>query len=376
MKLKNLFIALLVVCAMVSCAKDAEKGPGKPTDKLAKLSVKSVATKADTGTTADKNELPGEAKINNLTAFIFNEGGTELFGMQRQTAREGEDLIAVEEVATSSFENISFVLVANTPEGVLNDVNTLTELQAKLAELSSQVQGNLTMSSPVITTEDPLLLGENYIGYGDTYTNLDNLDEPVVLTRITSRISLVGTKTKFAGTELEGRTVTVDSIYLTNVKPSSKYISVQDWGSVEAGDAFVYDAKASGTTGIAAGSTAVDYLHAAVDTEVSDHSPADAMLGSLYAFENTSSSVSTRLVVRVTLLADDAHVAETRYFSIPVKHNADDGSVTEKIKRNYVYKIYATITDKSFSNDPANATLDVKITVAQWGVVNQESEVD
>ena len=375
MKLRNLFIAFLVVCACASCAKDAEKGPGTPTNKDAKLSVKYIATKADTGTSGDKNELPGEAEINNLTAFLFNETGTELFAMQRQTARAGEELSGVDGIETSAFENISFVLVANTPEGVLNDVNTLAELQAKLAELSSQKQDNLTMSSPVITTQDPLLLGDNYIGYGEGYDNLDNLDEPIVLTRITSRISLVGTKTKFAGTELEGRTVSIDSIYLTNAKSTSKYVSVQDWGSVEAGTAFVYDAKAAGTAGIAAGSTPVDYLNATVAKEVTDNSPADEILGSLYAFENTAASASTRLVLRVTLQADEYHDAETRFFSIPVKHNAD-GSGTEMIKRNYVYKIYATITDKTFSNDPSDATLDVKITVAQWGVVNQNTEVE
>lgn len=375
MKLRNLLIAFLVIGACVSCAKDAEKGPGTPTNKDAKLSVKSIATKADTETSTDKNELPGEAKINNLTAFIFNENGTELFAMQRQAATGEETLNAVEEIETSAFENISFVLVANTPEGALNEVNTLAELQAELAALSTQEQENLAMSSPVITTVDPLLLGENYIGYGDEHDNLDNLDEPIVLTRIASRISLVGTKTKFAGTELEGRTVTIDSIYLTNAKPSSKYISVQDWGSVEAGAEFVYDAQAAGTAGIASGSTPVDYLNAFVGKEISDDSSADEILGSLYAFENTVAASPTRLVMRVTLAADDYHDADTRYFSIPVKHNVDGGS-SEMIKRNYVYKIYATITDKTFPNDPSDATLDVKVTVAEWGVVNQNSEVE
>lgn len=377
MKLKNLFIAVLAVCACVSCAKDAEKGSAPSGKKDAKLSVKTVTTKASTGTSTDKNELPGEAKINDLTAFIFNEEGTELFAMQRKTAREGEEVDAVEGIETTSFENISLVLVANSPIGVLNDISTVAELQAKLANLSAQNQENLTMSSPVITTETYLYMGENYIGYGNEHQNMDNLSDPIVLTRIAARISLVGTKTKFAGTELEGRTVSIDSIYLANVKATSKYFSIQDWGSVETNTGLVYDAKAAGTTDrIAAGSTAVDYLHAAIGKEVSDNSPANQIIGSLYTFENTLEAMPTILIMRATLLANDSYKAETRYFPIVINPKGSTTANHELVKRNYVYKIRATITDKSFTNDPANAALDLKVTVAEWGVVNQDVDIE
>ena len=65
-------------------------------------------------------------------------------------------------------------------------------------QLSDQSQNNLMMSSPVITTNSTLLVGDNYLGYQSMGTeNINGIDSPVEITRLASRIDLVSLKTSF-----------------------------------------------------------------------------------------------------------------------------------------------------------------------------------
>lgn len=76
MKLRNLFLASLAVCTMASCSKDDDgiSGPQEVDAYLSFASTTDVMTKAsiDGGTDAGTDK---EAKIQSLTAYVFDESG-------------------------------------------------------------------------------------------------------------------------------------------------------------------------------------------------------------------------------------------------------------------------------------------------------------
>ena len=72
MKLRNLFLASLIVCTMASCSKDDDgiSGPQEVDAYLSFASTTDVMTKASIDGGTDK-----EAKIQSLTAYVFDESG-------------------------------------------------------------------------------------------------------------------------------------------------------------------------------------------------------------------------------------------------------------------------------------------------------------
>lgn len=111
----------------------------------------------------DENELAGEAKVNNLSVLVFDESGAQLIGYGWQaTNSEGEASILNVPAMTMRAQ---IVIVSNTPENSLAGVTSYSDFESKLAQLADQSQSNLVMSSPVITTQAPLVKGDNYLGY-------------------------------------------------------------------------------------------------------------------------------------------------------------------------------------------------------------------
>ena len=73
------------------------------------------------------------------------------------------------------------VIVSNTPENSLAGVTSYSDFESKLAQLADQSQSNLVMSSPVITTQAPLVKGDNYLGYASMGSeNINGIAEPVL----------------------------------------------------------------------------------------------------------------------------------------------------------------------------------------------------
>ena len=90
------------------------------------------------------------------------------------------------------------VIVSNTPENSLAGVTSYSDFESKLAQLADQSQSNLVMSSPVITTQAPLVKGDNYLGYASMGSeNINGIAEPVEITRLAARLDLVNVKTDF-----------------------------------------------------------------------------------------------------------------------------------------------------------------------------------
>lgn len=346
---------MLAVSSVLSAC-SADDAPSLASATNTKLAISAlaggVATKA---TTDDLHELPGEARINNLTALVFDETGTTLLGYKWQATAgaEGEAEITGVEAKTVK---VLIALVANTPEGAFADVTNYDAFQSRLITLASQSQTNLSMSSSLIRTNSALDADGNYIGYSGAQ-NVDGINTPVVLTRAASRVELINVQTRFAGTFLNGRTVRVERVMLTNVKTASRCFSPLDWGVIEAADNL--------------GSTSVT----TVNQLVNDNSPIMNRVASFYVFENSDARRLTTLNIRASLLSATGEAEQTREFAAVINQNGlTQGYDHDFIRRNYVYRLEVTFTQSSFEN--MEAILDVKVQVANWGVIRQYPEID
>ena len=180
MKLSNIFLSTLaVLLCCTACSKDEESFKGKDADASLSIAVKAVGSAVTKGVHPnDENELAGEAKVNNLSVLVFDESGAQLIGYGWQaTNSEGEASILNVPAMTMRAQ---IVIVSNTPENSLAGVTSYSDFESKLAQLADQSQSNLVMSSPVITTQAPLVKGDNYLGYASMGSeNINGIAEPV-----------------------------------------------------------------------------------------------------------------------------------------------------------------------------------------------------
>lgn len=236
--------------------------------------------------------------------------------------------------------------------------------------------------------------GKNYYGYAAGQTPAGNeisVDAPVKLTRVPARVALVNAVTQFTGSYAEF-TFEPEEIFLFNAKKQSKYFG--NPGALVAGTELLSGVDLSSFGGPlkpAAWETA-DYLKDAF-TSLDILSEKQVYY---YVFENDASVQPTVLSIKGKIkkssaendyaTADDFPGAIDSegytYYSIVV--NADipgytyDGETPKdsKILRNTQYDISVTIKHlgKDDPTDPpvAAATLDVKVEVVDWKVVNQE----
>ena len=163
MKLSNIFLSTLaVLLCCTACSKDEESFKGKDADASLSIAVKAAGSAVTKGFHPnDENELAGEAKVNNLSVLVFDESGAQLIGYGWQaTNSEGEASILNVPAMTMRAQ---IVIVSNTPENSLAGVTSYSDFESKLAQLADQSQSNLVMSSPVITTQAPLVKGDNYL---------------------------------------------------------------------------------------------------------------------------------------------------------------------------------------------------------------------
>lgn len=368
MNIKNIIVCLLVALVSFACSKDDGEGPAGKGD--ARLSVKlQVRGNSLSKAGGDPNALPGETDINSLVTFVFNENGTQL--VQLVSQKDGLEV----DLEVPSGERLKILTVANAPESLMSAPANLDELQKRLVTLTSQSQNNLTFSTPVISTTELLEDGSvNYIGYTGE-TNIDGLDEPVLLTRIAARVEINSIRTAFTGTSLEGYTVRIDHLTLANVNTQSHLYSVADWGAVEADGNKVYGAGATDIVNeFAAGSQPVDYLGKDFNQIVSDANPVTSPMLEMYTFENSSSATPTLLVIKATLVEENI----TKYFAVPIN---EDGIKNNKadhnyVKRNYIYRLHVTFSETSFTlPTPPETGLEIRVEVESWGRVHQIEEV-
>lgn len=344
----------LLLCA--SCSNDNNQDISSLPEAKISLQVKASGTnkktplKTATKAGTDENELTGEAYINNITAFVFSEDGSQLLSTapyyQETTPANGELTIPnIPARATKA----RIVLVGNA-DGTLSNITSYASLEAALCQLSSQAQDNLTMSSQVIETKESLVAGdENYIGYESMgEKNINGISTPLELTRLAARLDVVGIKTNFTRPELLGRTVTIESITVDNRKTASRFFSRDYWGAV----------VAAGNLGTSP-STPMDLV-------VDNNTSLSEIAYRTYVMENDGSEQPTELLIKATISAKDPYQARTREFRAVINEKGLSAYGHNFVKRNYVYKIIISFNDDSFEEDELYASVDINIIVAEW----------
>lgn len=384
MFIQKFLLFILTAGLLVSCSKD--DGPVNPSQAKARLSIR-MQLRSQTESKAaesDKNALPGESDIHNLSAYVFSSDGSALIGYGRVDNPDPSSLM-ITNIETKP-ERIRLVILANLPENIDGTVADYAALQSQLAALTSQTQESLTFSTPVIQTQEALLEGEdNLIGY-TTGTNVDNISIPLYLTRIAARVEMNTIETDFAGSLLEGKTVRIDHITLANVKSNSYYFSEEDWGKVEvpfAQAGLVYGTEVSEADSLfVAGSSPVGYLGQDFNLTINDKKPLLTPVFEAYAFENSATDTSpTLIVIKATLVENNL----TRLFTSPINRNGVSiGYDHNYMKRNYIYRLHITFTGDSFRIDPDDpeppvqpndTSLNVRVEVVNWGYVHQTEEI-
>lgn len=365
----------LLLCA--SCSNDNDRDITSLPEAKISLQVKASGAnkksplKAVTKAGTDANELTGEAYINNITAFVFNEDGSQLLSTtpyyQETTPADGE--LTIPNIPARAAK-ARIILVGNA-NGTLSNITSYAGLEAALCQLSSQVQDNLTMSSLVIETEESLVAGdENYIGYESMgKNNINGISTPLELTRLAARLDVVNVKTSFTRPELLGRTVKIESITVANQKTASRFFSHDYWGPV-----FVEGNLSTSTA-------------TAMNLEVDNNTSLAEIAYRSYVMENDGSEEPTELLIKATLSAKVPYLAETRVFGAVINENGLSAYGHNNIKRNYVYKIALSFNDESFESvepdpnptpdpdpdpdptpdpDPVYGLVNLAISVAEW----------
>ena len=326
----------LLLCA--SCSNDNDRDITSLPEAKISLQVKASGTnkksplKAITKAGTDANELAGEAYINNITAFVFNEDGSQLLSTTELTIPN----------IPARAAKARIVLVGNA-NGTLSNITSYAGLEAALCQLSSQEQDNLTMSSLVIETEESLVAGdENYIGYESMgKNNINGISTPLELTRLAARLDVVGIKTNFTRPELLGRTV-------ANQKTASHFFSHDYWGTV----------VADGNLGTSA-TTAMDLV-------VDNNTSLNEIAYRSYVMENDGSEEPTELLIKATISAKDPYQARTREFRAVINEKGLSAYGHNFVKRNYVYKIIISFNDDSFEEEVLYGSVNINIVAAEW----------
>lgn len=356
MKMNKIVYAGLALLLCASCSNDNDPNISSLPEAKISLQVKASGAnkknslKAATKASTDANELPGEAYINNITAFVFSEDGSQLLSTapyyQETTPANGE--LTIPNIPARAAK-ARIVLVGNA-DGTLNNITSYASLEAALCQLSSQVQDNLTMSSQVIETKESLVAGdENYIGYesmGDK--NINGISTPLELTRLAARLDVVGIKTNFTRPELLGRTVTIESITVDNRKTASRFFSHDYWGAV----------VAAGNLGTSP-STPMDLV-------VDNNTSLSEIAYRTYVMENDGSEQPTELLIKATISAKDPYQARTREFRAVINEKGLSAYGHNFVKRNYVYKIIISFNDDSFEEEVLYGSVDINIVAAEW----------
>lgn len=386
MKLEKLFLLGAIALGLAACSN--EDTPVVQQAKNATMSLKIVQG----GTRAIGSPdavTAGESKIKRLDVFVFN--GDAVDGHKQAT---GEDVTEVKDIAVTTGSR-TMVVVANATA----DMGTITskaDLLTKVAtDLATQTLENGLLMTSEVTEEFTIQAGKNYYGYAAGQTPAGNeisVGVPVKLTRVPARVALLNVETVFEGS-YEGFTFEPEEIFLFNAKKQSKYFG--NPGALIAGTELLSGVDLTnfkGTLKPAAWETAAYLKDAFTSLDILSEKQVY-----YYVFENDASVQPTVLSIKGKIKkssADDDYATATEfpgaidsqgytYYSIVVNANKEGYTYTgdptpkdSKILRNTQYNISVTIKHlgKDDPTDPPTeaATLDVKVEVVDWKVVNQE----
>ncbi len=425
MKLRNLFLASLAVCTMVSCSKDDDgiSGPQEVDAYLSFASITDAMTKASTEGDDDAGNGK-EAKIQSLTAYVFDEVGKYVISKHvslNGSGTVGEDYNATGEGDNQSITSIKaihvkvakptteggnssttfkVVLLANTGQLSPADLDALkAEKTVAITTFNEIGKSYLPMHSDVLTVTGLKPIEEKEDGTKNHHLNWykDNSscvvsDTPidgthtttvpegagkVAMTRSISRVQFTSLSSNFTG-QYANVIFKIDSIYLANVRKNATVMGEEDTeadyfrgGPVEF-DVLqgLIDPEAT-----VEGSFAKKYEEALV---LSNNKKLDVTALGFDKYINANQpeyaedGYLTRILITGTLM-DGNRVLGKKYFHIPLKLVGDAGNVAS----NKFFKISATITGEGSPNPDEileNACINFSIEVAPWNVVEQTED--
>lgn len=408
MKLRNLFLASLAICAMASCSED-ENGPSVPQEVDAYLNIAAVSdmkTKSSTETSKEKGELK-EQVVNTLTAYLFTNDDAAKYVIHKTVTVDDADAVttmigeeksitaikgihvkveAPAETGGTSATKFKVVLLANATLGAVADLAALNEKETVDITTFTTIGGHYL---PMHSNKDGLLVAgikpydpesqhlQNWYAAGTCVTQTVANDAEVtiptgageiVMYRSIARVQIESLNTAFTG-QYSNATFNVDSIYLANVRATATVMGEEN------SDASYYRG-APETFEVIQG--LIDPTENAVKDgylkiypeglSLSSNAVTTGIDFSKYIYANKqASSYQTRLILAGDIIVDG--VSRHKYFHIPLADAAGENVVSNKI-----YKITATITGEG--NDKPdeildNACINFKITVEKWTVVDQ-----
>lgn len=394
-------------------------------------------TKASTVESGDDEiGTVNEQFVHTLTAYVFNSADDSYAGMGTATAKDGESVDRVEDILIKvkaekagdiSESTFKVVLLANvkpdkTPS-TLSDLAYFSGIDYYSFDGVKKGEQYLPMASTVInigklvagtdydnwiensgtkyTTKENKLLQSNgsTIGAeeGEEYKVSDN--ERIPLTRYVARIQLESLASQFIKGNEEAE-FKLEKVYLANVSNASRYTGESFEYIIPGGTEGAYDESAfmrgdfdftpvdhylasssklpsltknysQNPIVISNAGGKITFKDATMNKLDQDNLPEMAQF---YAFEFDGYEISEGNTINTSLIIEgtwsNAGFSAKRYFRIPIKHDTDVAS----IKRNYVYKLNATLTGEGTDNPDKsmlNALLNFTISVENWKIIKQ-----
>lgn len=432
MKLRNLFLSTLVVCAFSACTKDDDsiKGPVEPVDAYISIAATSLTqTKAALPTLREgsTDETPKtdigsdeEKFISTLTAYVFKneEGDQSLSAIGTAKSENDQSVTEITHIPIKvtpdqtdprkpSSSKFIVILVANgkllTPKN-LEEFKSLTLTD----DISTCITNKrLPMVSEPIPCEGliPIVKGagedgtsiyaENWVtkdgkivSVKDQPTDTSNKPDevsPIELTRLVARVQVdkitFNYPDELAQFELEN--LSIVNVHSTStfeggngeyVKgyASDKYSPADKWisegSSIKKNLAQAYEKCILGKGEKAAES--IDWSAEVVESKYPQFVS--------YAFSNPEEVAhKTALLISGKFIRNlnAPDVKETRNFRVFLDDPKD--SEGPMVKRNHIYKLNVTITGEGSSNEDKielNAHVSAEITVANWSIIEQTEE--
>lgn len=385
----------------------------------------------------DETGTVNEQYVHTLTAYVFNSVDDSYAGMGTATAKDGNSVDRVEDIlikvkaekAGDISESIfKVVLLANVkPEKTpskLSDLAYFSGIENYSFDGVKNGEQYLPMASTVITI-GKLVAGTDYDNWvensGIKYTTKDNKllqsngssigteegkeyvvlkNDRIPLIRYVARIQLESLESQFIKGNEEA-VFKLEKVYLANVSNASRYtgdnfeyiIPGKAEGSYDESNAFMrgefdftpvdhYLASSSKLSTLTkdysqnpivisnVGGT-ITFKDATMDKQDLENLPEMAQF---YAFEFDGYEISEGNTVNTSLIIEgtwsNAGFSAKRYFRIPIKHDTD----VVGIKRNYIYKLNATLTGEGTDNPDKsmlNALLNFAISVENWKIIKQ-----
>lgn len=195
--LRSIFLSGLVLLLFAACSKDEDEALFAPASAKLTIGIEAsgMATKAHGPGSA--NEWESQAPVNNLAVVVFSEDGMQLLGSlwQAMPNKERPSIIAnIPAKATMA----RIIVLANVPQDMILKTTSYDDLYSRMADLSTQEQASLAMSSQVVSTNVPLVEGDNYLGY-EGVPNVNGITSPLLLNSLTSGMDLMKASVHLAG---------------------------------------------------------------------------------------------------------------------------------------------------------------------------------